>query len=87
MPKIIWVKKEVDNKEWDYIKDISAYYKLSSEGMGRGAKKTVAFCVADNIPEGCEEITDIEELRLIDLHRRQVNQRPFPLIKEQEKLQ
>lgn len=77
-----WAKKIIPNKEWkDYCSHISAYTFLrrTPEGVEAG------FVSDDNLYK-CEEITDIEELRLIDLHRRQVNQRPFPLIKEQEKL-
>jgi len=70
----LWVKKYVKNKEWnEFYSHVSAYSMLdkSKEGV------MIGFLVAGLVPRDCMEITDDEELRILDLARRAVNQRPY----------
>ena len=75
-----WAKTIIPNKEWSgYCSQISAYTFLrrTSNGVEAG------FASGNELYKS-EEITDIDDLRRIDLHRRQTNQRPFPLLTDDE---
>lgn len=76
MVKAKWYKAFVSTKEWNnYYSKVPAYTFL----RGTKEKTEVGFIAAeDNPPEGCLEITDIEDLRKIDLHCEANHQSPRP---------
>jgi len=88
---IKWVFKLVTKKEWEnYYQWDESYCDLGKvggrkdiDGGIRGGKIKIGFCVADfgSLPKDCQELTDPEELRDLDLYRRAINIKPF-LIKE-----
>lgn len=73
-----WVKKNIPVKEWkNYYSQYDAYTFLHKQKSGID----IGF-LAIKINDDCEEITDLEDLRIMDLHRRPADRRPFPLEKE-----
>jgi hypothetical protein len=70
-----WVKRFIKVKEWnEFYSQVPAYSILDKSKDGI----MVGFLSAGGVPADCGEITDDEELRLIDLARRANNQRPYP---------
>lgn len=73
-----WTSKKVSKTDWrEYYSNISTYTFLEDKGDGI----LIGFISTPDIPRGCEEITDIEHLRIIDIHRKQANIGPSPLKK------
>jgi hypothetical protein len=73
-----WVQKSVSKREWNsYYRELSSYTYIGADD-----DKIVVGFLASEIPSNCIEITDIERLRMIDLHRRAANVRPFPFVSE-----
>jgi len=90
-PKAIpikWVFKPVTGREWEnYYQWDGSYCNLGKiggrkdiNGEVKGGKIKMAFCIADFgfLFKDCQELTDPEELRNLDLYRRALNVRPFP---------
>lgn len=81
--KINWTSKQVSITDWrNYYSEISSYTFLENTQDGI----LVGFITVGETPAGCEKITDENYLRSIDVHRRQINTRPFPFIQEQKGL-
>jgi len=79
--KYYWVKKYISEREWNnYYSQISSYYNLGFEGIGKNKRLKIAFIVANRIPVDCIECNE-EELLHIDNYRRANNNQPFPLEK------
>ena len=75
--KINWTSKQVSKTDWkNYYSEISSYTFLKDTGSGI----LIGFITVGDIPSNCEEITDVELLRIIDCHRRQASLYPFPLV-------
>ena len=90
-PKAIpikWVFDLVTGREWEnYYRWDKSYCNLGKigsrkdiNGEVKGGKIKMAFCIADFgfLFKDCQELTDPEELRNLDLYRRALNVRPFP---------
>ncbi len=71
-----WVRETISEKEW-----VSHYSKHSAYTLVDRNNNSVDICYLVNgeVPGPCIEVTDMETLRKIDLHRRSVNHSPFPL--------
>jgi len=82
--KIYWVKKEIGSKEWkDVYSQNSSYHKLGVEGIGRGKRIIVGFCVANEIPPDCELLNE-QELLEVYAQRQATNTKPLPTIQRSE---
>jgi len=79
--KTFWVKKEIPADKWnsDYSKQEGAYCPLFQAGEKGNQRMVAGFCVGNRIPSDCQEITDGEELRRLDLYRRSMSFMPYPL--------
>ena len=81
--KINWTSKRVSNTDWrNYYSQATGYTFLGEFEDG----VLIGFITVGEIPAGCERITDINLLRIIDAHRTQINLKPTPFIQEQETL-
>ena len=78
-----FVKKEVSLNEWNdfYSKD-NSYTFIRKIEKPKGASVEVAFLVASMPDSEVEIITDINELDLINRHRKMVNIKPLALNEE-----
>lgn len=76
-----WVEKKIPEREWNSTYSQLGSYTFLGESDG---KVSVGF-LDTQIPFGGIEIYDDELLRRIDLHRRAINLRPYPLENEEEK--
>lgn len=70
--KYRWYKAKVDKKKWNDWYSKSGYSFLGEEkdGVWVGFLSVVE-------PEGCLEMTDLDELRRVDLHRQATNHLPY----------
>ena len=74
--KYVWYATEVPAKKWrDYYSKHGGSYTFLAEDLKRKVVR-IGF-LAVKAPEGCIEITNEEELRMIDTHRRATNHSPF----------
>jgi len=84
--KYSWYKKVVSGEEWKKYKDFGYYVLKENYKMMSKAKKIeqVEFAFLAVIhPKNCLEITNIEELRQIQLPREAVNIYPQPFEKKE----
>jgi hypothetical protein len=71
--KYSWYKANVPTKQWnEYYSKITGYTFLD----GDKNSTNIGF-LSVHPPQGCLEITNIDELRKIDLHRRAARIYPF----------
>jgi len=85
---IKWVFRLITGREWEnYYRWNESYCNLGKiggrkdiNGEVKGGKIKMAFCITDFsfLFKDCQELTDPEELRNLDLYRRALNVRPFP---------
>jgi hypothetical protein len=80
----VWVKKWVKRTEWNsYYSHIGTYCPL----VINNKEVLVGFLSAGKVaPKDCQEVTDWNELRSIDIYRRAYNIRPF-VMKEDKKVE
>lgn len=70
-----WYRTTVPIKQWNNYYSKCNYTLLSSNTK----EATIGFC-AVHVPHGCLEITEYEDLKKIDAHRRMINYSPYPLV-------
>jgi hypothetical protein len=75
-PKAIFVKKPIKKTEWE--RDYKWQESYCNLGVNDEGKVIVGFVVANEVPVGCERLTD-EELRSYDDWARGRSYAPLPL--------
>ena len=76
MAQAKWVKKLISNREWSqHHSKNTSYCFLNQTGEG----VWIGFLVVDNIPEGCEDLSNnFAELEKINTYRKLNNVAPRP---------
>lgn len=73
--KYSWYKVKVPTKQWnEFYSKTGGYTFLSGD-----KSETFMGFLAVIPPDGCLEITDYDELKKIDSHRRAINRSPYVL--------